>query len=158
MPRRKRTVPLVVQPQTNTARKKYDIWSEKIREDSLTETMRNFGVNRDGDNARNVEWYDHTMGGTRFAKDGTTNRLKRRRSSGRSRLSSDDRDEDDSMDMEGAGGKRVCYSKNWKSKRRVLEDLEASEEATLEEVAKELAQKLHETNESLIRKCNRLKV
>lgn len=165
LPRKRKVVPPVapIEPQqppsTVLARKKYNIWTEKIREDSLTETMRNFGVNRDGGDSRNVEWYDHTLG-NRFAKDGKTNRLKRRRHSGGRRRDGDGDDQEevggsdqdgDSMDMDCSSGKRVCYNNNSKQNRaRVLADLEAPEEATLEEVAKEIAANLKEANEGLI--------
>lgn len=166
LPRRKRSLPVappapsVEQQQlsqgTVLARKKYNIWTEKIREDSLTETMRNFGVNRDGGDSRSVEWYDHTLT-NRFSKDGKTNRLKRRRHSGGRRKNDQDADDDDeeqdgnSMDMDcGGGGKRVCYNNSRVNRARVLDDLETPEDAPLEEVAKEIARNLKESNEGLI--------
>lgn len=163
LPRRKRApipAPPKQQQQSTATRKKYDIWTEKIREDSLTETMRNFGVNRDGRDDRSIEWYDHTLG-NRFGKDGKTNRLKRRRNSGngsRSRGSVNGReeDEDDEEDgdnaMECSGGKRVCYNNRKPNRARLLEDLVAGEGASLEEFAKEVTEKLKESNEALIRK------
>lgn len=159
-PRRKRSTipapPLSVpeQPARENvlAKKKYNIWTERIREEALTETMRNFGVNRDGagDN-RNVEWYDHTLG-NRFAKDGKTNRLKRRSSGGGGGGGRDEED-DDSMDMDyGGGGKRTRYNNHHQkqSKPRNLEDLTAPADAKLEEVATEIARNLKETNEALV--------
>lgn len=161
MPRQPKKAPLhpppiaasVSQPQGPLlAKKKYNIWTEKIREDSLTETMMNFGVNRDGRDSRNVEWYDHTLG-NRFNKDGVTNRLKRRRHSG-SRRGSEEVDEaeqdGDSMDMDHGGGKRVCYNNSRQNRARLLDDLAAPEDAALEEVAKEIAINLKESNVQLI--------
>lgn len=165
LPRRKRppTAPSVpsggvgeqVHQQQQSTRKKYDIWTEKIREDSLTETMRNFGVNREGGDGRNIEWYDYTLT-NRFAKDGKTNRLKRRRQSGgeerQYQQDAEEDDDDNSMDMDCSGGKRVCYNNRKHNRARILEDLVVVDaEASSEEVAKELAQKLKESNEALIR-------
>lgn len=134
------------------AQKKYNIWTEKIREDSLTETMMNFGVNREGRDSRNVEWYDHTLG-NRFNKDGVTNRLKRRRHSG-GRRGSEEVDEEeqngDSMDMDYGGGKRVCHNNSRQNRARLLDDLAAPDDAALEEVAKEIAMNLKEANVQLI--------
>lgn len=154
-----------------TARKKYDIWSANMREEALAETMRNFGVNRDSaDNGRSVEWYDYTMA-NRFSKDGKTNRLKRKR------MGADfDHDDEDSNEMDtdlmeasgcgGAGGKqyggkRVCFSERGARQSRtpspqdyprMLDDLIESADIPLsdEDLAKDLAAKLRETNEALI--------
>lgn len=146
-PRRKR-----VPDQPLSIPNKYDIWSSKLREDSLTETMRNFGVNRqEGDNNRNVEWYDFTVK-NRFAKDGT-NRLKRRRSNGS--RETDERDEDDSNDHTDVGSKRFCSNRRGsKSPQnpRHLGNLELHENHTCEDMAKEVANKLNEKNDVLIRK------
>lgn len=121
--------------------------------------MRNCGVNREGGEGRHVEWYDHTLG-NRFGKDGQ-NRLKRRRHSGaagggRRRESNEedlddvDLDGEDSLDMYHNHGKRVCYNNSKQNKARLLDDLEAAEDASLEDVAKEIARNLKESNEALI--------
>lgn len=158
-PRRKRPpippAPSVAQTQSAEVlakKNKYNIWTEKIREDSLTETMRNFGVNRDGGDSRSVEWYDHTLG-SRFSKDGVTNRLKRRRHSGGRQRDEDQEDQEDgdSMDMDyGNAGKRVCHNNSRQNRARLLDDLDLPEEATLEEFGKQLAKNLKESNEALI--------
>lgn len=64
----------------------------------------------------------------------------------------DEEEEDDDNAMECSGGKRVCYNNRKQNRARLLEDIEAGEDARLEDFAKELAEKLKESNEALIRK------
>lgn len=126
--------PITVQ---KSKRKKYDIWSNRIQEDVLLETLNSCDVTKK-DRSRDVETYDYTL--SYSYNEGRTNNKRSR----------NDRDNKNIRPIKRKGEKEK------KGKSRCILDLTLTADSTNEEVATEISNKLCEEKVDLICKIYRL--
>lgn len=118
--------------------KKYDIWSKRAQEDSLTETLVSCDVSN-VDRSLGVEAYDYTRS-NRY-KDQQRNKRKH----------------SDQKNVHLRLGKRESPQDDKKGTPRVILDLTENVESSEEGLAKDIANKLMEEKDQLIRKYNKEK-
>lgn len=121
----------------NPKRKKYDIWSTRVQEDVLAETLNSCDVTYK-DRSRDVESYDYTLGQKIYG--GAENRASNKRSRA------------DRHNPKLRLTKRSCSSErnDVNSAPRHILDLNVTCENTPEEIAMDMANKLYEEKEDLI--------
>lgn len=127
----------VAQKIQNPKRKKYDIWSTRVQEDVLAETLNSCDVTYK-DRSRDVESYDYTLGQKLYGSRENKANNKRSRADRsnpqlrlRKRSSSNDRNDVNS------------------APRHII-DLSVTCENTAEEIARDIANKLYEEKEDLL--------
>lgn len=127
-----------VQKIQNPKRKKYDIWSTRVQEEVLAETLNSCDVTYK-DRSRDVESYDYTLGQKLYDGTGESRANNKRSRADRNnphirltkRSLSNDRN-----DVNGSP--------------RLILDLTVTCENTSEEIAREIANKLYEEKEDLL--------
>lgn len=136
-PKKIKPTPKPLQQRQNRA-KKYDIWSTRAQEDVLAETMNNCDVTIK-DRSRDVETYDHTIAKMYYKELEHSQNNKRTR--------------DDRNNVNFRPRKRsASREKDIKGTSRVIPDLSVDVTSNIEEIAREVANKLCEEREDLILK------
>ncbi|XP_045471404.1 phosphorylated adapter RNA export protein [Harmonia axyridis] len=131
-------IKLKPKPGNTSNKKKYDIWTTKVQEDVLSETLNSCDVTKK-DRSRDVETYDYTLS---FKMNRNSNKRTREdRKNIYCRLGK--RSENDEKD-------------NGKGASRIILDLHTTIENTDEEIAKDMANKLFELKENLIERSLKL--
>lgn len=123
----------------NPRRKKYDIWSTRIQEEVLSETFNSCDVTLK-DRSRSVESYDYTLSRSYNFNDEDTKRMNNKRT----------RNDMKNPNLRLKNKKRE--EKEIKGSRRVILDLSKGIEDSIEDIAKDIANKLCEEKEDIIRK------
>ncbi|KAJ8670118.1 hypothetical protein QAD02_001377 [Eretmocerus hayati] len=136
--------------QSRSSNDKYKVWCTQVQEESLTEDLVSCGVTRRMNHDRHVESYDYTQGYSYNKKQDNTSdedqepgpRLSNKRSF------------DDRQRVKLRLGKRKdnLDDEETKGSSRVLLDLAVTEDSTDEEVATDIANKLSEQKDALIRR------
>jgi len=135
-PKKIKPTPKPLRPQQNKA-KKYDIWSTRAQEDVLAETMNSCDVTIK-DRSRDVESYDFSLARKYYEE------LEGRQSSKRTR--------DDRNNVNFKPRKRSQSKEKEKGKSRLIPELRVDVNCSVEDIAKEVANKLCEEREDLILK------
>ncbi|XP_023018246.2 phosphorylated adaptor for RNA export [Leptinotarsa decemlineata] len=125
----------------NSNRKKYDIWSSRLREDGLSETLNNCDVTQK-DRSREVESYDYTLA-YKFHNEEKSPFCNNKNNK---------RTFDDRNDINFKQRKRSPGSKKMKGSKRVILALKTDVNSDTEVLAKDIANKLYEEKEDLIKK------
>lgn len=116
--------------------KKYDIWSTRVQEDVLSETLNSCDVTTK-DRSRNVESYDYTLA-YKYHKQDYDNLNKRSR--------------ENSRDRKRKVGKCRQSTEEKKGSSRNILNLNVTLESEVQDIAKDIANKLYEEKEDLILK------
>ncbi|KAG5879000.1 hypothetical protein JTB14_017410 [Gonioctena quinquepunctata] len=132
----------------NARRKKYDIWSTRVQEEVLSETLNSCDVSK-RDRSRNVESYDYTLGYKYYNEDTDTHDTPfgdeiDRKNNKRTR--------DDQKNTNFRQRKRSPSSEKVKGTKRIILDLNTDVNSDVESLAKDIANKLYEEKEDLISK------
>lgn len=128
-----------IQNTHNSKRKKYDIWSTRVQEDLLAETLNSCDVTYK-DRSRDVESYDYTIGQKMYADE--KNRTNNKRSRG------DRNNPNLRLRKRSSSNEKSDVS----SAPRHILDLIVTNENTTEEIARDMANKLYEEKEDLLSK------
>lgn len=121
---------------TNAKQKKYDIWSTRVQEDVLAETLNSCDVTFK-DRSRDVESYDYTLSYSHTRIEKSNNKRSR----------------DDRKNTNLSLVKRHSNEKEeQKGSARSILDLAVTAENTVEEIGRDLANKLCEEKEDLLSK------
>lgn len=119
--------------------KKYDIWSTRIQEEVLSETFNSCDVSHK-DRSRDVESYDYTLSRSYNFNDEGDKRVNNKRN----------RNDRKNPNLR-LKNKKEDESKKVKGNPRVILDLTAvAEEDSLQDLARDMANKLYEEKEDLI--------
>lgn len=135
----------------NARPKKYNVWSESLQEESLMENMRGFDVTKDMKSDRSVETYDFSI---KYRLNGE-NRLKRRAGGGNysdeDYYQSSKRSRQERRSVKDRLGSRKSSSSSGDNAPRHILNLDVQEGASDEVVARDIANKLYEEKDDLLR-------
>ena len=140
--------------QKRPANDKYKVWCTQVQEESLTEDLVSCGVTRSIYKDRNVESYDYTLGyalGNNKNQDNNTSDEDQETEVRKTNK----RTFSDRRNVKLRLGKRrnsFNEGEEQKGSSRIIPDLSITAESTNEDVANEIADKLSEKKDSLIRK------
>lgn len=128
-------------------RKKYDIWSTRVQEDVLAETLNSCDVSTK-DRSRSVESYDYTLGRKYYNNEleDTKDHFKEQEFRKNNKRTRDDRKNTNFKPQR----RRSCSRENVKGSERNIMDLVKDENCGEEDLAKDIANKLYEEKEDLI--------
>lgn len=141
---------LIFQQSRSDSNEKYKVWCTQVQEEALTEDLVSCGVTKKFYKDRNVESYDFTLGyndNDRCQKDSSDEEQVQVRPRLNNKRTFADR-----KDVKLRLGKRRpdFEEENTRGCPRIIEELRVTVESADEEVAAEIANRLHEKKDTLI--------
>lgn len=130
--------------------KKYDIWSTRVQDEVLAETLNSCDVTVK-DRSRNAETYDFSLG-KKYGSDDTKDIKEMFKEEHRTTNKRTRADRNNTHFRQTKRSHRENVGDNVTRKSRMLLDLTVHVDSTEEEIAKDIANKLYEEKEDLISK------